>query len=507
MDKRRFEYRAGISRSIGNLALGCALLAGCTASPWASRDNLASKTSTDIKPAVSDSKPAADAKASDSPADAQAMQQVISELQQVGAVDPVAQDKLMADLKKTNPDLWPMVLQQFRAAAAYKRQEEKRETARKSTPNAAAVPDGKGDGKTEANADAKADAASTRHEPVALRPASPHDSAPQLALAADPAGNLRIETSPATSPASVVNANSPTAAMLKGQSQPAPPLQAVAPAVPSVIVNIASNASEPARNPVVTTSYLAPAAAAATAPVAVPVSQADWQSHLSAAISAIESQSKNGGKSEADIALQARLRMLYLLAGRRDDAMRPLPTAPKASQDYWSKQIYGLSTWMDSDRTPDTARRAAETKRILSEALGPLGETAPLAVRNLTFCTAVMSYGTIKAFKSSEFSLGQEVLLYAEVDNFLADPTAKGYHTAVKINYQILDARGQRVADHESALIEEYCQAPRRDFFVSYRLFLPKHVTPGRYNLQLTVEDTLGHKVGQSTIDLILKPE
>ena len=54
-----------------------------------------------------------------SQADAQSLQQVMSELQQVGAIDPAAQDKLMADLKQVDPSLWPMVLQTFRAEAAY----------------------------------------------------------------------------------------------------------------------------------------------------------------------------------------------------------------------------------------------------------------------------------------------------------------------------------------------------------------------------------------------------
>ena len=48
------------------------------------------------------------------------------------------------------------------------------------------------------------------------------------------------------------------------------------------------------------------------------------------------------------------------------------------------------------DRTPDTGHRAAETKRILGEALAQLGETAPLAVRNLTFCTEVVSFWLVR---------------------------------------------------------------------------------------------------------------
>jgi hypothetical protein len=233
-----------------------------------------------------------------------------------------------------------------------------------------------------------------------------------------------------------------------------------------------------------------------------------WQDHLAETIHSLEANHAGGG-GEGEIALQARLRMLYLLAGRRDEAMRPLPSAPKASQDYWTKQIYGLSTWLDTQGTPDSARRAAATKQILDEALARLSESAPLGVRNLSFCSAVKSYGSIKLFASNDFVAGQEVLLYAEVENFVVEQTAKGNHTSLKVSYQIFDSRGQRVAtaERESPPVEEYCQSPRHDFFVSYGLFLPKHPYPGPYKLQLTVEDMIGHKVGQATVDFTLKGE
>ena len=46
----------------------------------------------------------------------------MEELRQLGTLDPAAQNKLMEDLKQTDPALWPLVMQQFRAAIAYKRQ-------------------------------------------------------------------------------------------------------------------------------------------------------------------------------------------------------------------------------------------------------------------------------------------------------------------------------------------------------------------------------------------------
>ena len=177
----------------------------------------------------------------------------------------------------------------------------------------------------------------------------------------------------------------------------------------------------------------------------------------------------------------------------------------KRRKDYWSSQIYGLSTWMDAEKTPDTGRRAAETKRILGEALAQLGETAPLAVRNLTFCTEVLRFGSFDALKSTEFTPGQKVLLYAEVDNLHIESSAKGYHWAVKVNGQIFDNRGNRMTDCGSTSAEEYFQTPRHDFFVSKLYYLPR-LAPACYTLQLTVEDTLGHKGGWSSINFTVKP-
>jgi hypothetical protein len=233
----------------------------------------------------------------------------------------------------------------------------------------------------------------------------------------------------------------------------------------------------------------------------------DARAQLAAAIRALETETKAAPKSDQQLAMEARLRMLYLLAGRRDDALRPIADAPAGLQDFWTKQLYGLGVWLDAERTPDAGRRAAEAKLALNEALARLAETSPLVVRNLAFCTAVQSYGTIQAFKSAEFTPDQEVVLYAEVENFTARSTPKGFHTALKIHYQVFDGRGQRVADYDFPPMEEYCQNSRRDFYFSHKLHIPKRAYPGKHTLQLTVEDIESHKVGQSTIDFVVKGE
>ncbi len=128
-----------------------------------------------------------------------------------------------------------------------------------------------------------------------------------------------------------------------------------------------------------------------------------------------------------------------------------------------------------------------------------------LAIRNLAFCTEVLSYGCTKRFDKYEFFQNQEVLLYAEVENFASEPTRTGYHTSLRSNCQILDGRGTQVVKHDFAATEDYCQQPRRDFFIAYRLRLPKQMTPGAYTLRLSIEDLKCHKKGQASIEFTVK--
>ncbi len=428
-------------------------LGGCQSSPWSAWPS-GSHADGPAKPAASSTaSPASTTQASAANSarpDPQALQQVMAELQQMGAVEPAAREKLMADLKQTDPSLWPLMMQQFEAALAYRREAEKRDKAAAPSMSPAVV---------EAP---QAIAASKPAPPTATaEPVSPQPVAPQTTASTAPVvAAVAAEVSPS-----------------KGGVQGKPPAVASPAAATSRVIQASYN-------------------------VAAPI---DWQAHLAAAIRQLEAESKSEGKSDTAVAQQAYLRMLYLMAGRRDEAMRPIAGATPAVQDYWSKQLYGLATWLDTDHTPDATRRAAETKRILDEALLRLGESAPLVVRNLAFCTAIQSFGSTTPFRKAEFAPDQEVLLYAELENYTVEATARGFHTAWRSSYQIFDARGQRIDDHAYPAAEEYCQSPRRDFFLPYRFRLPKRIYNGKHTLQLTIEDLKSHKVGQSSIDFTIK--
>jgi hypothetical protein len=391
------------------------------------------------------------------------LNRMMGELQALGTLDPKALDQLLKDLQQTDPALWPQVMQVFRASVAYRQRMQAREAAT-------------------AKADAKGSVGSAA-DPTALAVANPATaSPPEAGSGHQPApldGTLTVAAQPvATNPAATPAGTTTSHAQAAG-------------AVATTATASTKAGESPPAGAVRQVSYEEPAAA-------------DSQQLMTKTIQALENAPDDGNPS-AHTAQQVYLRMLYLAAGRRDDAMRPIAGLPANEQEFWSEQLFGLSTYLDSNRSPDARRRAAEARVHLNNATSHLSETGELLVRNLAFCTEVHSYGVFTPFASQEFKPGQQVILYAEVENFKSESTPKGFHTALKSSYQIFDQQGRRVMQHDLGTTEEHCRNGRRDYFIRYFLTVPGRIYDGTYTLHLTIEDTLGRKIGQSTIDFTAK--
>jgi hypothetical protein len=232
---------------------------------------------------------------------------------------------------------------------------------------------------------------------------------------------------------------------------------------------------------------------------------AGWKANLEAAIAALERHASDAAHSPDEVRREAALRLLYLAADRREDALRPVAGVSPTQQEFWAKELFGLAMFLDADKIPDVATRAAQARTHLAEATLQLGELATLAVRNLNFCSEVKSFGVYQKFDSYVFRPGQELLLYAELENFESQVTGSGFHTRLRSSYQILDSRGQRVANHEFAVTEDTCRSRRRDFIMRYFIYLPKNMNDGAYTLQLTIEDLQSQKVGQAAAEFTIK--
>jgi len=391
----------------------------------------------------------------------------MAQVQELGRVNPELQGRLLAELSASDPSLWPLAVQNFRSRVAYSQEREQAAAAALAQAAPATIVAWPPRQETAAGQPpaTPAPSAGPPGNPGSPQPAQPRVA--RLPATEDAALPPRGPSSPASSPPQASSGDAPTG---PGES----------------------------KREVVTTSYAPRETADAQESV-------DWRASLDAAIARLEKDLDARRASGTDVSDEARLRLLRLAAGRRDAAVEPIPGAPPAVADFWSKTFFALDALLDEQRTPQAQRRATESRHHLAAALASLGEVAAIEIRNLALCSDVQSYGSIKRFEKYEFAPGAPVLLYAEVENFQSEPTAKGYHTAMAISYQIFDAAGRRVAQQEPKTIEEDCQNPRRDYFISCNFSLPKRIYPGRHTLKLTIEDLQSKKVGESSVEFTIK--
>ena len=194
-------------------------------------------------------------------------------------------------------------------------------------------------------------------------------------------------------------------------------------------------------------------------------------------------------------------RHLMVLAGKPDQAVTKIEGFSEEEQEYLRHQLLGLWTIIDPEGHPVASRRFSSALPELREATKYLAaSTDSLDVRSLAFCTKVVWYGQIKEFNDNRFKPGQQVLLYCEIDNFTVNRSSEGYETHLQGSYNIYDAENNKVFSQVLPADKQVSRNYMRDYFIAYLMYLPQQLTPGKYRLELTMEDVGGKKYGQSNL-------
>ena len=258
----------------------------------------------------------------------------------------------------------------------------------------------------------------------------------------------------------------------------------------------------------------------------------DWQTHLAKAIAGAQaelagdvetSEEDSSSRRESQLSedhkarLAAHLRMLHLVGGRHDEAIRNSPHHSTQENEYWSHQMHSLHLLTSDDSKLPPSRRSAAALAQLQGATDKLGAISELRIANLTFCTAAHSFGVYETkiagdqwknsdYREAKFEPEQPVVLYFEVNNFISEQhTSRDYpdgawRTSLKGSYTILDRDGRPLDRRELQLRDDICRNRRHDYFVAYKTWMPD-INPGHYTLELLIEDTIAEKIGTSTID------
>jgi hypothetical protein len=233
--------------------------------------------------------------------------------------------------------------------------------------------------------------------------------------------------------------------------------------------------------------------------------QQSWQELLASAISTLEvelEQARQNQDQDRLHQLDPVLRLLYVCAGKRQEAAKEVAAATSSEKQYWRELAVTLDTQLN-DRSTPAHRKDLIVLRGLRDAVRDLAEESHLDIRNLAFCQQVDSFGKYQTFKQPyEFRGGQELLLYVEVENMMAVDTSTDTETKYEVSlaghYDIFDAAGRRVAEHQFPPDVETCRNRRQDFYIPYRIYLPSNLTSGKYTLHLHMEDTNAKKIAES---------
>jgi hypothetical protein len=210
--------------------------------------------------------------------------------------------------------------------------------------------------------------------------------------------------------------------------------------------------------------------------------------------------------------LEQQLRLVYAAAGRLDDAVSVIDSLDPSQREAYKNLMFGLGVWLSPDEARRAPLRTAKVLHSLRDATSDLTASSKLELKNLTFCERVDQFGWYSEFPRKEFQPKQQVILYAEVENFAAEQKGPaGYETELQGAYVILDSSGQEIASRQLQLDKEVCRNHRRDYFLAYRIYLPDNIPPGRYRLELTVEDLKargkyqGRKLGEGVIEFTIR--
>lgn len=250
-----------------------------------------------------------------------------------------------------------------------------------------------------------------------------------------------------------------------------------------------------------------PATPAALPPQTL-ASSLPWRAELERTIAALEQEvatlkpSSSPDTQNDYLRKHVALRQLYLLTDRQERALTAIPGIDAADQEFWQQVFWGMSNYMDVQHIPRPQDRASQTISQMSTAIRRLQEQADLQIRNVAFCRQIQYFGNYERFPRDEFRPGQEVLLYAEVENFKSEPTADGqYRTLLRSTIEILSPNGELRKQIDFAGTEDLCRNYRRDYFHNYQFIIPERIPLGPHTLKLTVFDELSGRMVSYTMN------
>ena len=206
-----------------------------------------------------------------------------------------------------------------------------------------------------------------------------------------------------------------------------------------------------------------------------------WEEQLEEMIQ--QARVRSDGEGTGGIRAQAQLKLLEMVR----DVARTNHSSEVPDQTLWQRLAPVLALCV---KPPPFDQESVDIALLSIHSLAQqLCGPQALVVRNMTFCSRVERYGVLTEMSSLEFHPGQQLGLYAEIENFESQRATGCYRTKLQTRVELYDLESREVWKHDFSPVEDECRRLRRDYYISHVFQLPRDLPPGTYRLRLTVDD------------------
>jgi hypothetical protein len=160
-------------------------------------------------------------------------------------------------------------------------------------------------------------------------------------------------------------------------------------------------------------------------------------------------------------------------------------------------------------RTPEDDHPPAETPSVKPEHAAPLSKpqnpaetpaappvpeehehVAELSIGDLRLCRKVLGFGSFEPLTSDRVKAGQQLLVYCELTGIQYEERGDDFVSRISSRVEVKAADGGPVLwSRELGDAQDICRRRRRDYYVNYRVELPRTLAPGSYRLRLLQTD------------------
>jgi hypothetical protein len=134
-------------------------------------------------------------------------------------------------------------------------------------------------------------------------------------------------------------------------------------------------------------------------------------------------------------------------------------------------------------------------------------ENSPLTVANVQLCSKVNGFGSCEPWAKATVHAGDRILLYCEMTGLQYEAINNGFISRLSTRVELRSAYRETVLwEQELGIARDICPRARHDYYVSYRLTLPRSLPAGPHRLRVVQTDLAANRSAYSEIPFTIAP-